>query len=334
MKDFSFNDSIEEQDDGSYNGGQNEKKKIIKFLIIVVVAAIAGFSVYFITDALINGNRKTTVTSNAKDTEMDKNDEMISYLYGNVKYEVNGIRSDKFFKSGSVTADDFTTQEKMYFALRYATASDFVNMSSNIEDTTDEIEDGTEGESSDTTKNEVVEQKPTYSISKSRIDEYMYNFFGEDYSYSTDTPINVTVNFKVGEYNSGIMNYDAASDSFIITFDSTVAGASDMAINPYLYQFKSAMREGKTNNIIIKESVVFTTCNQYTDDAGSFIDKYDCGIYRDYARTNLLEQKNGAVKSQLSVLGIENYKDNASTVTYTFFKDENDEYHFLSSEIE
>ena len=115
MRDFSFNDSMEEETTG-YNQDPGEKKKIIKFLIVVVVAAIAGFSVYFITDALINGNRKGTVITSTKDSEMDLSDEMIVYLYDNVTYAVNGIRNDKFFKSGSVTANDFTTQEKIYFA--------------------------------------------------------------------------------------------------------------------------------------------------------------------------------------------------------------------------
>jgi len=329
MKDFSFDDSVEENS-GGYNEDQNEKKKIIKFLIIVAVAAIAGFSVYFITDALINGNRKTTVVTEPKDMEMDLSDEMVVYLYNNVKYEVNGIRSDRFFKTGSVTADDFTTQEKMYFALRYATQSDFVNMTpSSSTTTTEETEDG------ETTITENTEKElATFSISKSKIDEYMYNFFGEGYSYSTDTPVTISVNFAVDGYNSGVMSYDATSDSFLVKFDNVSTGGSDLAIKPYLYKLSSAMREGKTNNIIIKEKVVFTNVKQYTDEAGNLIDKYDCGIYRDYARTNLLEQKTGVVKSQLSMLGLENYQESASTVTYTFFKDENDEYHFLNSVIE
>lgn len=331
MNDFSFNDSVEEEDSG-YNDSQNEKKKIIKFLIVVVVAAIAGFSVYFITDALINGNKKSTTVTTTADTELDLSDEMVVYLYNNVTYEVNGIRNDKFFKSGSVEADDFTTQEKMYYALRYATASDFVSLASTTTSSDDDIAIEEDGESTEVAEDTTT--LPRYSISKSRIDEYMYNFFGEDYSYSTDTPITITVNFSVGGYNSGTMTYDYTSDSFIIEFDGVATSADDMPINPYLYDIESAMREGKTNNIIIKEKVVFTSYQQYTDDAGSLIDKYDCGVYTDYARTNLLDQKSGVVKSQLSVLGIENYKENASTVTYTFFKDENDEYHFLSSIIE
>lgn len=327
MNDFSFNDDFNdsvEEENSVYNEDRNEKKKIIKFLIVIVVAAIAGFSVYFITDALINGNRKDPVITEPKDIEMDLSDEMVVYLYNNVKYEVNGVRSDKFFKSGSVTADDFTTQDKMYFALRYATQSDFVNMTSSSSDSVDIDNEETD--------NKVV--LPTYSISKSRIDEYMYNFFGDDFNYSVDTPVTIAVNFAVNGYNSGVMSYDSASDSFLVKFDSVSAGGSSMAVNPYLYKLESALREGKTDNIIIKEKVVFTDVKQYTDESETLIDQYDCGVYRDFARTNLLEKKTGVTKTQLSMLNIENYKDNASTVTYTFFKDENDEYHFLNSVIE
>lgn len=337
MNDFSFNDSFEEEETGGYNEDQNEKKKIVKFLIIVVVAAIVGFTVYFVTDALINGNRKPVPTVR-KDMEMELSDEMVVYLYSNVKYEVNGVRSDRFFKSGSVTADDFTNQEKMYFALRYATKSDFVNMSSSndSEEVNDEdcIVCDSAGGICCPSREPAEKEKPTFSISKLKIDEYMFNFFGEGVSYSTDSPINVAVNFTVDGFNSGVMNYDLASDSFLIKFDSTSPGMNTMAINPYLYKLESALREGKTDHIILKEKVVFTTSKQYESGPGNFIDKYDCSIYSDFARTNLLEQKTGVVKSQLGMLGIENYQENASTVTYTFEKDENDEYHFLSSQIE
>lgn len=319
MNDFNFNDSMEENN--GYNKDPGEKKKIIKFLIVVAAAAIAGFSVYFVTDALINGNRQTTITIPAKDSEMELSDEMIVYLYDNVTYSVNGIRNDKFFKSGSVTPDDFTTQEKFYYALRYATESDFIDMSTSSSNTTSDG-DG-QGE----------KQLKTYSISNDRIKEYMFNFFGDKVTYSTSTPVSIAVNFQKDGYNAGLLTYDSMSDSFLVKFDTVSDGGTGMAINPYLYKIESAMRQGETGNIIIKEKVVFTSAKQYTDEAGKLIDKYDCGIYKDYAKTNLLEQKTGVVKSQLTLLGIENYKDTASIVTYTFFRDENDEYHFLSSEI-
>ena len=316
MRDFSFNDSMEEETTG-YNQDPGEKKKIIKFLIVVVVAAIAGFSVYFITDALINGNRKGTVITSTKDSEMDLSDEMIVYLYDNVTYAVNGIRNDKFFKSGRVQADDFTTQDKIYFALRYATESDFVDMSS--------------GDASEVAPESALK---TYSISNDKIKEYVFNFFGKDVTYTTGTPVNIAVNFAKGGYNAGTMKYDSMTDSWLVTFDSVSEGGPSMVVNPYLYKIESAMREGKTNNIIIKEKVVFTKCQQLSEENGALIDSYNCGIFKDKATTNLIEQKNGVSKSQLGTLGIANYKENAAIITYTFVKDENDEYHFESSKIE
>lgn len=320
MKDFSFNDSFEDEDNG-YNSDPGEKQKIIKFLIIVAVSAIAGFSVYFITDALINGNRKPTVVNVQKDMEMDLNDEMIVYLYDNVTYSVNGLRNPKFFASGTVTASDFTNQDKIYFALRYATESDFIDLSTS-----------STGDFGEENENKEKELK-TFSISNDRIREYVFNFFGEDVSYSTSSPVNIAVNFLKDGYNAGTLQYDSMSDSWKVQFDKVSEGGPSMVINPYLFKIESAMREGKTNNIIITEKVVFTSYKQYQDEAGNFVDKFDYSIYSDYAKTNVIEQNVGVLENQLTMLGIENYKDKAATVKYTFFKDENDEYHFLSSEI-
>ncbi len=340
--DFSFDNDTTEESSNDFG----EKKKIIKFLIIVAVAAIAGFSVYFVTDWLINGRQKP-VPVVQKDTELELTDEMVVYLYNNVKYEVNGIRNDIFFNA-SVTQSSFSGEQMLYFALRYATKSDFVNMNTTYEDEFELEETPSDGdttgedsenadESNQETKTENKQPTnviPTYSISKSKIDEYLYNFFGGEVSGPTNGTFNVAVNFSAGGYNAGTMTYDATSDSYIIKFDSKSVVASDLAMNPYLYSIESAMREGKTNNIIIKEKVVFTKCQQLSDENGALIDSYNCGIFKDKANSNLIEQKNGVSKSQLGTLGIANYKESAAIITYTFYKDENDEYHFESSKIE
>lgn len=332
MKDFRFNDFDDEESSG-YNQDPSEKKKIIKFIIIAVVALVCGLSVYFVTDALINGN-KEPVAPITQDTELELNDEMVIYLYNNVTYSVNGLRNDKFFKANKVTVDDFTTQDKFYYALRYATASDFIDMtvSSELEEDTDDVT-GDEGDADSPKKEEVKEEKPltTYSISNSSISEYMYNFFGDDIVYSTDSPVNVAVNFSKDGFNSGMLTYDTTSDSFLIQFDSVSPNAA--ALNPYLYKIDSAVLEGDTGNIIIKEKVVFTEVVQKTDEAGALIDSYDYKIYYDYSKSNLIEEKSGVTKAELTAIGIENYKESAAVITYTFFKDDNDEYHFLSSEI-
>lgn len=333
MKDFRFDDSLsdfDEEENVGYNQSPGEKKKIIKFIIIAVVSLVCGLSVYFVTDALLNGN-STPVTPTAQDKELELNDEMVLYLYDNITYSVNGLRNDKFFKADKVVVEDFTTQEKFYYALRYAVASDFIDMtvsndSLEYEDTDDEAADQTE-------RKEEPKELTTYSISNSSISEYMYNFFGEDVVYSTDSPVNISVNFSKDGFNSGMLTYDATSDSFLVQFDSTSPSGTDTPLNPYLYKIDSAVLEGDTGNIIIKEKVVFTEVVQQTDEAGALIDAYDYKVYYDYSKKNLIEEKSGVTKSELTAIGIENYKDSAMVIAYTFFKDDNDEYHFLSSEI-
>lgn len=321
MKDFRFNDFDDEESSG-YNQNLSEKKRIIKFIIIAIVALTCGLTVYFVTDSLFNGN-KEPVAPVSKDTELEVNDEMVIYLYDNISYTVKDLRNDKFFKADKVLVDDFTTQDKFYYALRYAVAGDFIDMSTS----SDELdEDGN-------TKDE-KDKFITYSISNTTINEYMYNFFGEDITYSTDTPVTVAVNFSSGKFNEGILKYDTNSDSFLIQFDSASKSADDMAINPYLYKLDSALLEGATGNIIIKEKIVFTEYTQNKDESGTLIDSYDYKIYSDYAKSNLIEQNSGVTKSDLMAIGIENFKDSATVISYTFFKDSNDEYHFLSSEIE
>ena len=48
-----------------------------------------------------------------------------------------------------------------------------------------------------------------------------------------------------------------------------------------------------------------------------------------------LESKTGVSKSQYynNPIELAAFKDKATTITYTFFKDSNNEFHFLSSEI-
>lgn len=349
MKDFRFDDSfddsfddLDEEENVGYNQSPGEKKKIIKFIIIAVVSLVCGLSVYFVTDALLNGN-STPVVPTAQDIELELNDEMVLYLYDNITYSVKGLRNDKFFKADKVVVDDFTTQEKFYYALRYAVVSDFIDMTvssdSLEEEENDTVEEDTDDEEAadQTEKKEEQKEEPkeltTYSISNSSISEYMYNFFGEDVVYSTDSPVNISVNFSKDGFNSGMLTYDATSDSFLVQFDSTSPSGTDTPLNPYLYKIDSAVLEGDTGNIIIKEKVVFTEVVQQTDEAGALIDAYDYKVYYDYSKSNLIEEKSGVTKSELTAIGIENYKDSAMVIAYTFFKDDNDEYHFLSSEI-
>lgn len=320
--DFTVEDSSYDEGSGGYNKDPGEKNKIIKLLIIVAVSAVVGLTVYFITDMLINGGKTNGGVVLTRDQELELSDEMVVYLYDNVSYSVNGLRNDNFFKNASVTEANFTNQEKFYYALRYAIEADFVDMST------------TNGGEEDPSTNKGGSNEPViYSISNDRIKEYMFNFFGDGVTYDTSSPIYIAVNFSKNGKNAGQLQYDASSDSFLIQFDSVSDSSANLPVKPYLYKLESAMREGKTDNIILKERVVFVNTKQYQDGQGNLLDKYDCGIYKDFGKSTLLEQKTEVSKNQLMMIGIENYQNSASTVTYTFYKDDNDEYHFLNSVI-
>lgn len=310
MNDFSFDDSSSSE----YNKDPGEKKKIIKLIIIVVVAAIVGFTVYFITDMLINGNvGKEPPTVTPKDEVLDLSDAVVKYLYGNVTYEVGRLRNDKFFKNGSVTLSDFSNQELFYYALRYSTESDFY-------DVTTEEEKKKGGLS-------------TYAISNVTINKYMRDFFGSSVSYSTSTPVVISVNFAKDGFNAGTLKYDSATDSFLIQFDGVDMGALEMPINPYLYKFSNAVRLGANSDIVITEKVVFTSYKQ-VEEEGKPTDKYEYTVFKDYSKSKSLASKKDVSKSDLAGVSIGSFADDATTITYTFYKDDEDKYHFKSSKIE
>lgn len=322
--DYSFAEDLDEEEELESNDDK-EKKKIIKFVIIVVVAAVVGIAVYFITDALINGKQEEpTGPVERADQEMSLNDEMVTYLYGNVSYAVVGVRNNTFFKAAQVTANDFTDAEKFHYAMRYAIEADFVDMGVNVA-ADDELLDDEEDE-------EGEPQGPhIWAISNNVVREYMYNFFGSSVTYSTSSEIPIGLNFQKNGYNAGTLKYDSSSDTFRIQFDSVT---SLPPIKPVLGKLTGAMREGKSDDIILTEKVVFAACpKQYEDEAGNAIDKYDCTIYKDAGGTQAIQQMTGVSKSQLQTVGVENFLDDATTVKYRFFKDENDEYHFSSSEL-
>ena len=84
---------------------------------------------------------------------------------------------------------------------------------------------------------------------------------------------------------------------------------------------------------MLKEKVIFTSYTEHkgaTDDAEA---TYDYKICADYQCSEVLETKTGVTKSQYynDPIELDDYEDKATTITYTFFKDSNNEYHFLSS---
>ena len=348
--DFNVDDSTESSSE--YNNN-NERKKVFKLVIIILVSAVVGFSVYFITDKLIN--KPQAPQEIPAEIEMELSDEMVRYLYDGVTYDADGlgVRSNAFFKNDEVTAADFSIAERLYLALRYASVNDFVPIP--VEDKkpakleeSDKKDDAPDMETlrprkeehvTTTTnkhttinKTEVKVVVPKYTIGTSIINNYMYDFFGEDYG-SVDSTVDVVLKFKANNLNQGTFKYDKTKNCYVVELTKTSPNATSLGANPYLYELISAKKIVSSNDIVIREKVVFTSTKQYTDADGKPIDKYDCTVYSDVKKSNVIDERKGVSRSQLLSLSISDYEDNASTYEHTFFKDDNDEYHYSGSKL-
>ena len=355
-EDYSFE---EEEETGEYQTDSPfTPENIKKWAIILTVSFVTFITVYFITDALINGGNKATEAP-LKDTPMTLNDEMVTYLYGNVSFAIRGMRNPIFFKNEKVTIDSFSNNDKFFFVTRYLTSSDFtaiyeeVDVTGGTTTTTTETTTTTDenGNTSTETNTDVSVDENTdtvmkikeFSISNDTIKAAMEDFFGDGVTYNYEGEIPFAANFTVDGYNAGLLRYDSNSDSFLIDFDrNSDLTAETVPIKPVYGELISAIRMAKTSNIIIKEQVIFTQYVEHkgevtVNEDGEEVDEnttYDYKICADYECSNVLDSKTGITKAQYynDPIELADYKDHATTITYTFFKDSNNEFHFLSSE--
>ena len=91
-EDYSFEDEEYEETGEYQTDSPFTPENIKKWAIILTVSFVTFITVYFITDALINGGNKSVETP-LKDTPMTLNDEMVTYLYGNVSFAIRGMRN-------------------------------------------------------------------------------------------------------------------------------------------------------------------------------------------------------------------------------------------------
>ncbi len=354
-EDYTFDEDEDGDSTGEYQTDSPfTPENIKKWAIILTVSFVTFITVYFITDALINGGNKNQEVP-LKDTPMTLNDEMITYLYGNVSFAIRGMRNDIFFKNEKVTIDSFSNNDKFFFVSRYLTSSDFTAIYEEVDvtggsttttetttttTTTDEEGNTTTETDTDVDVNteettDTIMKIKEFSISNETIKAAMEDFFGEDVTYNYEGEIPFAANFTVDGFNAGLLRYDDLSDSFLINFDrNSDLTAESVPIKPVYGELVSAIRMAKTSNIVLKEQVIFT---QYVEHKGATEEEestYDYKVCADYDCSNVLEEKVGITKAQYynNPIELSDYKDKATTITYTFFKDSNNEFHFLSSE--
>lgn len=305
MNDFKIMDTFEENGTGKKSTVPNN----IKIMIIVVLALFVGIGVFVGSNALF-GNKEDE--NPVVTTTLSTTDKNVVELYDMICYGDRGIRNTKFINESSIGIDKFTNQEKFYYAMQFATMADFSN-SGNLD----------------------ASGKKIYTISNEKVKEYMNKFFGPKIEYSSEGSNVITFDFSIENSNIGTMVYDLNRDAFATTFSGYNKDLVDEnIIKPYYSKLVAAV--SRSDGVIeIKERIIYTEVVQNKDGYGGLIDNYSLSIYRDPAKTMLIETRNNLTLDALKQypMSIDNYINQSSVITYKF-KKQSSGYYFESSEIE
>jgi len=295
--DFKIGDEIEE------SSQQKEKKNSkIPMIVVIVVSLIIGLLVFFVSNAIFGGSKKTPQTN--VDSNVSINDENVEILYEYVRYGTRGVRNDKFIKEQHVTLDDFNNYEKFYYALQFAQVEDFAS--------TGKVND---------------QKQKIYNISSAKIKNYMQRFFGNQVTYSTSSVITYPFSFRINGLNVGTLTYAVERDGFDTVFTAFEDNiTSTNLVEPYYTKLVDAKRKSD-GSLELMEKIIYTKVVQRNN-------VYDVYIYKDYQKTMLLETKSNLTADQLkqTPISIDDYLEKAATITYTFQLSSTN-YYFYSSKI-
>ena len=295
--DFKF-DEVEEE---SSQKVSNDATKKLSIIIIVVVSLVCGLTVFFITNALFG--KKEVKEEPLSENVLNLNDDNVQILYSYVTYGTRGKRNEKFVKENSVTLESFTNEEKLYYAFQFVQAKDFIS--------TGELDEN---------------RKKIYHLSADVVENYLKRFFGNKVTYSLSQPITYPFNFRINGQNIGIMTPTSTTGGYDAIFDGVEDNLETDLVEPFYTELVAAYQE-VDGTYRLEEKVVYTKLEKNGDS-------YNVYLYKDYAKTMLIETMTNQTEEMLkqNPIQLTRYQDKASTIKYHFGLSNNMLY-FESSEI-
>ncbi len=293
--DFKISDDIEEVTPKKKKNMSNG----MKMVIVIIVSLVAGVSVFLISNYFFGEKTEAPITSEV----VSLTDSNVQEAYSYVTYGPQGERYKKFVEEAGVSLESFTNDEKFMYAFMFSTKDDFI-----------------------TTGNKDENGLNIYSISNDTVNEYMQKFFGSTVTYDTNSEVKLVLDYSIDNSNMTTLKYDATSDSFLGTFTG-VSEKSNNLISPYIAALAKATK--KTDDTLeLQERVVYTDLVKGTDNT------YTLSIYKDFAKSSLLESVPNLTEESINqnTVNITNYYDKASIINYKFKKGE-DGYYFVNSTI-
>lgn len=301
MNDFKIGDELGEFNESPTRPAKKQNK-VVSIIIVIVVSLLIGILVYVGSNALFG--KKDKVEETPLTTELDITDENVEILYQYVTYGTRNKRNEIFISNQSVKPEDFTNEEKFYYALQFAQVEDFV-YSGKITD----------------------DNKKIYTISSSKIKTYMKRFFGEKLTYKEDCEITYAFSFRINQENVGTLTYSKKDKGYNTVFNGLQEDyVSKDVVEPYYAELVGAT-ENADGTLVLKEKIIYTTVEEQNGI-------YTVKIYKDYNHNNLIETKQNLTAEQLKAnpIDIKDYENKASTIQYNFGLDFTN-YYFAGSTI-
>lgn len=295
MDEFKIGDNVEEQNSEVVLNRLKKKRKIA-IIIVVIISILIGLTTFLVSNLIFNREQPPEVV----DYSVDLKDENVQILYQYVTYGTKGLRNDKFAKEDKVVLDNFSNEEKFYYALQFAQVDDFVF--------TGEINE---------------EKNKVYLITDKKIKKYMQLFFGPNVKYKNDLSLAYPFSFRINGMNVGEMKYSENRGGFETTFTTFQADIKKEDItNNIEGELLNAYSDAK-NKLYLEEKVVYITQTKNPDNT------YKIDIYKDNNKTILVDTK--TVSNLEEKIDLSQY-NNTTTIKYTFGLN-GSIYYFESSEM-
>lgn len=289
------------------NNTQNEKSSNIMRLVIILGAAIVvGLIVFLVTNSIFN-SKKTPTPKTVTSEKRSLTESNVKILYDYVTYGTEGIRNDKFVKEKKVTASSFTDEEKIYYALQFAQASDFTLVA--------DTDDTNKTENKDKA---VKKAEAEYYISSSTIKKFVEKFFGKNVKYNDVDKFTYQFDYTINDepVDKSTLTYSSTLDGYVTTFkakeiEPATTSEDEVLVDPYIGKLVEAWKDPDGSYRLI-EKVIYPVVKKQADG------KYEISIYSDYDHTNVIESSVDKDISDIGKIKIDKYIKNAATVTYTF----------------
>ena len=264
----SLEDFDEYKEQKEFEENYNGTRRVVTIIIIIVVSIILGLITYAICSALI-GKKAPPVNETFIGEQIDLQDENVQILYKYVTYGADGKRNLKFVKEPSVTINNFSDEEKLYYALQFAQVEDF-----------------------EFTGEMTQDKYKIYVLPNTKLDLYMKLFFGPNVSYRPVEKMTYPFTFQINKMNVGTMTYSSTRNGYDTIFAAHQDNSEASGIDAVYGELASAIRRAD-GGIVLQEKVVYTDLK--TDGTG-----YAMDVYKDSAKTQLLETITGITEANLT----------------------------------